>query len=123
MFDSLVSVAAMITLILFALFGITWAYFFAREMIREVISDFRARRRGEKRIASRGMRGRVYARGDGTDPIRGDGIAGNPGDVEAKAEPQAFISARHYIAAEDRWVDLGVIADPDSVTVARSKQE
>ncbi len=35
------------------------------------------------------------------------------GNVEVKARPKGNIRARHYIKAEDQWVDLGVIAESE----------
>ena len=64
---------------------------------------FRAQRRGDKRVASKAVRGRVYVR-------RGDEGAGNR--VHAKAEPEARISTRVFRAETGKWEDLGVIAGP-----------
>lgn len=59
--------------------------------MRRLIEWFRAWRRGERRIAPHGVRGRVYAR------------AGEGSGVRAKARPEAKITARVYRAAEDAW--------------------
>ena len=95
-------------------FMLAWIYFFSREFIREIRQDFRAWRRGEKRVAPRGTWGRVYTR---KNPDPGENGSYNGPMEPAKTEPQAFIHARKFIAAENRWVDLGQIASPDSTTV------
>lgn len=61
---------------------------------------FKAWRRGEKKVGPKGGTGRMYVKK--TDAS---------GKVDVKARPKGNISARHYIKAENRWVDLGVIAE------------
>ncbi len=59
---------------------------------------FRAWKRGEKRIAPRNARGRVYAKRDKKDD-----------PMAAKAKGKLTITARRWIAAENRWEDLGTL--------------
>ena len=59
-------------------------------LFHRLIEAFRAWRRGEKRIAPYGVRGRVYAK------------AGDPA-VKAKTRPEAKMSARVYRATENAW--------------------
>lgn len=55
------------------------------------------RLRGQKRIAPKGVRGRVYEK---RNPEGND-------QMGAKAKGKLKITARHWIDAEQRWVDLG----------------
>lgn len=73
--------------------------------LRWAREDRKARKRGEARVAPRGVTGRIYARQSDAPPA-------DAGAMAAKGEPQASISARVYRAAENRWYDLGVIAEP-----------
>jgi len=61
---------------------------------------WQARKRGERRIAPPGVRGRVYERKGGGGPLAVRGI------------PEASISARVFRAATGQWEDLGVISKP-----------
>lgn len=67
-------------------------------MLKRILEYFAARKRGEKRVAPAGVRGRVYVRTENEG-----------GGVEARAEPQASISAR-VIRADGRVEDHGVIS-------------
>lgn len=60
--------------------------------VRGLIEAFRAWRRGERRIAPAGVRGRVYARKGG----------GSPG-ISAKTTLQAKMTQRVFRAAEGAW--------------------
>ncbi len=73
-------------------------------MIRRVWEDWKAKRRGEVRVAP-GLRGRVYARKE-------DRASGG-GSMIGLADSEATISARVYRAATGEWEDLGVIAEPN----------
>ena len=65
---------------------------------------WQARKRGEKRVAAtRGLRGRVYVKRDGTEGDRG-------GDMKTSTRPEGTISARVYRAETGEWEDLGVIS-------------
>lgn len=72
-------------------------------LLQRLVSWWQARKRGERRIAPTGYRGRVYARSDDQ--------AG--GVVAAKGKPKATIRARVYRAATDTWEDQGVISRPE----------
>ncbi len=61
-----------------------------------LLNWFKARQRGEKRVAPKGTRGRVYAKRETEDD-----------KMAAKAKVKLTITARKFIAAENRWVDLG----------------
>lgn len=73
-------------------------------MLERLRAWWRARQRGEKRVAPPGVRGRVYVRKDALSD-------GGPDQIKVDAEPQAYISAR-VIRADGRVEDLGVIAGP-----------
>ncbi len=67
-------------------------------LLKSLWQDFKAGRRGERRVAPRGVRGRIYARKDGSD--------GNPGRMRASAKPKASIKRRVYRQATGQWEDL-----------------
>lgn len=60
---------------------------------------FRARQRGDKRVASKAVRGRVYVRKEDSGNRLG-----------AEALPQATIRARVYRVVTGKWEDLGIIS-------------
>lgn len=62
--------------------------------------DLKAWRRGETRIAPRGVTGRIYARKRGDS----DGLA------PVHTAGDCIISAKVYRAATGRWEELGVIS-------------
>jgi hypothetical protein len=64
--------------------------------------DFKAWRRGEQRVAPRGIRGRVYERTDQAEA--------GPLLKAATTKPEVVISAKVYRAATGEWEDHGVIA-------------
>lgn len=53
--------------------------------------DFQAWRRGERRVAPHGVRGRVYSR------------TGKPGNIAARTKLEAKMSVRVYRAEEGVW--------------------
>lgn len=72
--------------------------------IRECLMDIKMFSRGFKRIAPRGMRGRVYAPRHPAPPApEGDTMA-------APAQGTAVLKARVYREATGEWEDLGEIA-------------
>jgi hypothetical protein len=77
--------------------------------IKEKISDFLAWRRGERRIAPPGTRGRVYA-----------GSKDSATDVHgSKAEPKMVLKAR-ILRANGDVEELGVISD--NVRIERGQE-
>ena len=74
-------------------------------MMHQLGEWFRAKRRGDKRIAPTATRGRVYARRKDRED------SGNR--LSAKTRPRATISARVFHATTGEWEDLGVISSPE----------
>ena len=65
--------------------------------------DAKAWRRGDRRIAPRGARGRIYRR----KGAEGRGPGKPPNVVIARPKPRVFIAPRRvYRAAEGRWHDI-----------------
>ncbi len=59
-----------------------------------------ALRRGEKRVAPQGVRGRVYAKRDGS-------VDANPGHMPVTSKPTLTITpARVWVDAEQRWYSV-----------------
>ena len=69
-------------------------------LLRRAWEDWKAHRRGEKRVAPRQLTGRVYARQGG-------------GATNATSKPKGTISAKVYRANSGAWEDLGVISKED----------
>ncbi len=67
-------------------------------LLKSLWQDLKAGRRGERRVVPRGVRGRIYARKDGS--------GGNPGLMRASSRPKATIKRRVYRAATGRWEDV-----------------
>lgn len=63
-------------------------------MLRRLIEAYGAWRRGERRVAPHGVRGRVYER------------KGEAGSLTAMAQPTATIKARVFRAATGKWEDV-----------------
>jgi hypothetical protein len=76
-----------------------------KSYLKTVWEDAKAYRRGEVRVAPRGVTGRVYARKDGQDS--------SPGSIELQASSVGTISAKVYRARTGTWEDLGVICKAD----------
>lgn len=87
----------------------TWPTWF------EIKEDFKAARRGERRVAPYGTRGRVYEAKPGSKKQPFD-------KIKAKARPTATISAR-VIRADGTIEELGVIAGPADTKVVRLQPE
>ena len=71
------------------------------QRIKWLWEDFKAWRRGERRIAPHGATGRIYERKNGHDSKM---------LKHAVTKPEVVISARVYRAATGQWEDLGEIA-------------
>ena len=70
------------------------------KFLRILWEDLKAARRGERRIAPRGARGRVYEKKDATGKASGYKIA-------AKATPVArIVPSRVWSDAEQRWYSV-----------------
>lgn len=66
-------------------------------MANPLLERYRAWRRGEKRIAPRGVRGRVY---------RKKGEPDTRGGLQSTASPVVTVTARVYRAATNTWEKL-----------------
>jgi hypothetical protein len=73
--------------------------------LRELWQDFKARLRGERRVAPAGARGRVYA------PVS----ARPPGVQAAVTEPKPELQVRVYRSAEQAWYRY----NPEALTLVK----
>ena len=66
-------------------------------MIKRFCDWCSALRRGEKRVAPRGVRGRVFEKRDGTD-------GGHPSNMPVIVDPNRMLKpSRVWVDAEQRW--------------------
>jgi len=77
----------------------------ARQFIKELWQDIKARYRGEKRVAPRGVRGRVYAPAS----VRGTGVQA------AVTEPKPELQLRVYRSVEQAWYRY----NPEALTLVK----
>jgi len=61
-----------------------------RDYLKTFVEDFKASRRGERRIAPRNVRGRVYAKKDGDATTAAEGGM----QIKVKKEPTATLTMR-----------------------------
>ena len=73
-----------------------------RKLLERLQTAYETWRRGERRVASHDVRGRVYRRKNES----------SGGGLMTKGEPEGSIAARVYRAATGKWENLGVVAKP-----------